>query len=210
MLNALEVGEFGQLLGHELGLGAGEVDQLGRQDPLGRARLVGVDVRPVGADDGVVRSGQRSQHGCERNDVRTGAVEGEFDTDVGAEQVAEPGRALGGVVVGAVGERVAVVAALERLEDGRMDAGGVVAGERARRSGWQFHAGQSSRARATASRTALRIDSLFDRNAHNPRYVNLRSDRWTFLLERVKMPLSFPSPLVSPVRWTAKNLRSST
>ena len=66
---------------------------------------------------------------------------------IGAEQIAEPGRALGGVVVGAVGEGVAVVAALERLEDGGMDAGGVVAGERAGRSGVAVPCRQSSRAR---------------------------------------------------------------
>ena len=94
----------------------------------------------VGADHAMVWAGQRSQHGCEGKDIRSGAVVGKEHVDVGTEQVAEPCLAFPGGVVGAVGDGVAVVGAFQRVEDRRMGAGGVVTGERALGGRGQFHA----------------------------------------------------------------------
>ncbi len=58
VLDALDAGEIGQLLGDELAVDRRQVDQLGAERSFGRPGLVDGDVRPVGAHDAVVRPGQ--------------------------------------------------------------------------------------------------------------------------------------------------------
>jgi hypothetical protein len=99
------------------------------EEALGRSALVVADVGDVGADHRAV--GLRERH--EREDVRGGPVEDEVRRDLAAEEAGEGFPNAGGPRVVAVGAGVAAVAGDERLQDARVDAGEVVAGEAARK-----------------------------------------------------------------------------
>ena len=90
----------------------------------GRAALVGVDVRRLGADDRLVPAQQQAQP----EDVGAAAVQHQ-EGIVGAEGLAQPGGGLLGPRVGAVGNRVARVRVRDRAQDRRMNARVVVAAE---------------------------------------------------------------------------------
>ena len=143
VLNALEMPDALDHLRRDLRIGRGQLDELRAERSFRGAGLVGGDVRPVGAHDRVMGSAERSHHRGERGDVGTGAVEAHAGHHVGPEQVTEPGLALPGVVVGAVGERMAGVRGDDRLDDSGMGAGGVVAGERSVGCGGQVDHGPS-------------------------------------------------------------------
>ena len=127
--------EVAQLLGDELAVGRREVDQLGTGDALHRPRLVGVDVRAGSAHDGVHRSQQRRQ----AEHVAAGAGEREQRL-AAAEQLGETSAALGGPVIGAVGQGVALVGGDDRGDDVGVRPGRVVAGEGALRGRGKLHA----------------------------------------------------------------------
>ena len=135
VLVAEQPGEVAQLVGDELAVGARDVDQLGTGDALHRPGLVDVDVRPGGTHDGVRRSQQRRQ----AEHVAAGAGERQQRL-AAAEQLGEPGMALAGPVVVAVGEGVALVGGDDRGDDVGVRPRRVVAGERSLRGRRKLHA----------------------------------------------------------------------
>ena len=111
-------------LRRELAVGGRQVDELAAGEALRRAALVHVDVRGLGADDGL----EGPQHGGQRGDVAAGAVEDREGLDV-AEELAHALLQRERPVVVAVGGREAVVGRGDRREHGGVHAGVVVARE---------------------------------------------------------------------------------
>ena len=113
----------GDQLGRDLAVGRGDGQQLGAEDPLGRAALVGVDVRGLGADDGLVPAEQEA----EAEHVRAAAVEDQVGLALGAGEPSELADRLLRPRVGAVGDRVAGVGLDDGAHDVRVGACVVVA-----------------------------------------------------------------------------------
>ena len=111
-------------LGRQLAVGGRQVDELAAGEALRRAALVHVDVRRLGADDGL----ERTHHRGQRRDVAAGAVEDRERVDV-AEDLAHALLQRQGPVVVAVGGREAAVGRGDRRENGGVHARVVVARE---------------------------------------------------------------------------------
>ena len=103
--------------------------QLGARHALGRAGFVDVDVRVGRADDGIARPGEAR----ERDDVRAGTAEHGEHLHRCAEALPEGVGELRRPRVVAVGDRMTVVHARERVHHDRVHARRVVAGEGHRR-----------------------------------------------------------------------------
>ena len=114
-------------LGGQLAVGRLDREQLDAGDLLGRAGLVGVDVRGLRADDGA----PAREHRLQADDIRARAVEDREDlhalAEVLGEHLVQPCR----VDVLAVGDLVAVVGGRDGVEDLGMHARVVVGGEAA-------------------------------------------------------------------------------
>ena len=139
------MGDGLDVLGPELAVGGGDVDELGPDEPLGRARLVDVDVGRLGAHHGLRRPDRRGQ----RKDVGAGASPHEQHLGVHTEQVPEHLGRLRCPPIGAVGEGMPLVGVEQRLHDRGMDARRVVAGERSPGGGegvQRAHGGSLARA----------------------------------------------------------------
>src|SRR3954463_9375394 len=125
MLIALVREQRLNLFGPELAVGRHERDELAAREALGRAALVHVYVRALGADHGVVRARQSG----EARDVRARPAEDEEDLDALAELLSKltHGRLSVGVV--AVRDRVALIGRAQSVHHARMDARVVVTRE---------------------------------------------------------------------------------
>jgi hypothetical protein len=77
----------------------------------------------------MMRTSQRPHHRREGCNVGSGAVEAQAGNDISAEEFLETGFALRCVVVGSVGESMALVGVDDGLEDGWVSASGVVASD---------------------------------------------------------------------------------
>ena len=123
-------------------------------DPLQRPGLVGVDVRAGRAHDRV----DRSEHRHQAEHVAAGAGEREQRLDVAPNSSANrPWHSRVHAIV-AVGEGVTLVGGDDRGDDGRMGAGGVVAGERALRWRGKLHATVSASPGALSASDGRRAD----------------------------------------------------
>ncbi len=112
-------------LGRELAVGRRHRLELAAGDPLRRAALVDVDVRPGGADDRLPGPAQRPQ----AQDVRRAAVEDEVGARLLAEVLAQQLERARRPRIGAVGDRVVLVGRGDRGEHLGVRAGVVVGGE---------------------------------------------------------------------------------
>ena len=112
--------------GRQLAVLGGNVDELGAGETLRGAALVGVDVRRGRADDRLVRREDRLQ----RDDVGSRTAVGEQHLGVvrGQERARAPDGALR-PRISPVGGGASVIGGEDRLKDGRVRAGDVVAGE---------------------------------------------------------------------------------
>ena len=114
-------------LGRELAVGRGHGEQLEAAHPLGRAALVDVDVRALGAHHGA----PAPVHRLQRDDVRARAVEHRERLGGRAEVLADDALQVLGVGVVAVGDLVPAVGQRERGKHLRVNAGVVVTGKAA-------------------------------------------------------------------------------
>jgi hypothetical protein len=124
---AEQVGVLLDLLGPQLAVLGRDRDELAAGEPLGRAALVDVDVRGLGADDRLVGREQALQ----ADDVGARAAPREHDGRRHAEDVVDLTDGPLGPGVGPVGQRVAGVGPGDGLEHRRVHPRRVVAGERA-------------------------------------------------------------------------------
>jgi hypothetical protein len=114
----------GDQLGGELSVRGRDGQELGAEDVLGRAALVGVDVRGVRADDALVPAQQQAQ----AEHVGARAVQHQ-ERAVGAERLAQRGGHPLGPRIGAVGDRVTGVGIHDRTQHRGVRTGVVVAAE---------------------------------------------------------------------------------
>src|SRR5665647_3023121 len=112
-------------LGSELALRRRHREQLEPADTLGRTALVDVDVRGLGADDGIPALGHRLQ----RDDVGAGPIEDRICHGVSTKMLPEDPLQMLGVDVGTVGNLVSAVGPHDGLQDLGVDARVVVAGD---------------------------------------------------------------------------------
>ncbi len=127
----------------DLAVRRGRQQQLAAEDPLGRAALVGVQVRAGGADHRLVRAQQQAHP----EHVGGAAVEHEHRLRRAGLRAQPPGD-LGGPRITAVGDRVTGAGPGDRAQHGRMGARVVVAAEALAR---RRHPPEPSRAAAGAS-----------------------------------------------------------